>query len=124
MNGPTEPLKMLLSQLPKTRSSAKENQKPKKCPFCLAFLKRLDKHLCNKHGKVHDKEYLELLKAAEIHDLKLYKFSMAQSPRKQTTAKDVSTKTISTPCKRPFIPESSKSSYCISDHMPNSALQL
>ena len=113
-----------LFQLRKTKSSVKENRKPKKCPLCPAVLKRLDEHLRNKHGKVHDKEYLELLKAAEIHDQKLYKFSMTQSPRKQTTGKDISTKPVSTPCKRSFIPESSKSSYRISDHKPNSALPL
>ena len=80
--------------------------------------------MCNKHRKVHDKEHLQLLKAAEIHDQKLYKFSMTQSSRKQTIAKDVSTKQVSTRCKRSFIPESSKSSYRMSDHKPNSALQL
>ena len=111
-------------QLWKTKSSVKENQKPKKCPLYLAVLKRLEKHLHNKHGKVHDKEYLELLKAAEIHDTKLYKFSMTQSPRKQTIAKYVSTKTVSTPCKRSFIPESSKLWHRISDHKRNSALPL
>ena len=80
--------------------------------------------MSNKHGKVHDKEHLELLKAAEIHDQKLYKFSMTQSPRKQTIAKDVSTKPVSTPCKRSFIPAFSKSLYRMSDHKPNSALPL
>ena len=65
-----------------------------------------------------------MLKAAEIHDQKLYKFSMTQSPRKQTIAKDVSTKPVSTPCKRSFIPAFSKSLYRMSDHKPNSALPL
>ena len=49
---------------------------------------------------------------------------MTQSPRKQTIAKYVSTKIVSTPCKRSFIPESSKSLYRISNHKPNSALPL
>ena len=70
-----------LFQLRKTKSSVKTNRKPKKCPFCPAALKRLDEHLRNKHEEYHE-EYLELLKAAEIHDQKLYKFSMTQSPRK------------------------------------------
>ena len=113
-----------LFQLRKTKSSVKENRKPKKRPLCPAVLQRLDEHLRNKHGKVHDKEYLELLKAAEIHDKILYEFSMTQSPRKQTIAKDVSTKTISAPCKRSFAKESSKSSYRIPYHMPNQVVQL
>ena len=49
---------------------------------------------------------------------------MTQSPRKRTIAKDLSTKTISIPCKRSFISKSSKLSYRISDPMPNCALQL
>ena len=49
---------------------------------------------------------------------------MTQSPRKQTIAKYVSTKTVSTPCKRSFIPESSKLWHRISDHKRNSALPL
>ena len=104
-----------LFELRKTKSSVKENRKPKKCPLCPTVLKRLDEHLRNKHGKVHDKEYLELLKAAEIDDQnqKLYKFLMTQSPRKQTIGKDLSRKPVSIPCKRSFIPESSKSSYRI-----------
>ena len=100
--------------LRKTKSGVKENRLPKKCPLCPAVLKRLDEHLRNKHGKVHDKKHLQLLKAAEIDDQKLYKFSMTQSPRKQTIEKDVSRKPVSTLCKRSFIPESSKSSYRIS----------
>ena len=100
--------------LRKTKSGVKENRLPKKCPLYPAVLKRLDEHLRNKHGKVHDKEHLELLKAVEIDDQKLYKFSMTQSPRKQTIEKDVSRKPVSTPCKRSFIPESSKSWYRIS----------
>ena len=117
-----------LFQLRKTKSSVKENRKPKKCALCPAVLKKLDEHLRSKkrqfHGKVHDKEYLELLKAAEIHDQKLYEFSMTQLPRKQAIGKDVSTKTISTPCKKSFTRESSKSSYRIPYYMPNSAVQL
>ena len=72
-----------LFQLLKTKSSVKENRKPKKCSLCPAgYPKEIKEHLRNKHEKVHDEEYLELLKAAEIHDQKLYKFSMTQSPRK------------------------------------------
>ena len=107
-----------------SNSSVKENGKPKKCPLCPAVLKRLDARLCNKHRKVYDKEHFELLKAAEIHDQKLYNFSVTESSRKQKIVQDVSTKRVSTPCKRSFIPESSKSSYRMSDHKPNSALPL
>ena len=52
--------------LRKTKKGVKENRLPKKCPLCPAVLKRLDEHLRNKYGKVHDKEHLELLKQQKL----------------------------------------------------------